>query len=218
MIRYDISGCVSDKVSGRTLSDKFLIRLRNCGIIKIMNWEAFFKITEFFGITAETAPKYLLFFIVAWFAFKWTLDSQLKPLRDLAGNLENFIIKFCSTIKTGGDISKMELYKRESPLSLLPKGMEELRKVGFIEDIDDSLEILFKTLDGLKPSNALELENLCAGTITYFISGSEKNYFKKTADYIYNHPEYNNSEYFKAAGLYLRDKYLARHPELLPNQ
>lgn len=187
-------------------------------------WETFFKITGFFGITAETAPKYLLFFIVFTLFFKWILNDELKPLKSLTEDLETFIVRLCSAIKTGGDINKIDMYEKtklfskNSPLALNPEGKEILGKIGFINDINNSEKVLFAKIDKLKPNSALELEELCTGTIIYFVLNSKENYFKKTADYIYNNPEYNEREFYKAAGLYLRDKYLEKHPELLPEE
>jgi hypothetical protein len=140
------------------------------------------------------------------------INRKIKPIE----KIEAFIIRLCGAIETGGDLTKIDLYTKESPLKINAEGIKAIEKIGFKKAIDDNLELIFKVIDKLGPKSALDVESLCIGIIHYLISDKEIKVFKEVEDFLYNNPKYNNSEYFKVAGLYLRDKYLERNPNLLP--
>lgn len=172
------------------------------GYFLILSGKILWKVYEFYGDTKKRNNDFDKFI------------TNIKPFKDITENLENFIIRLCSAIKTKGDIFELDLYKKGSPLYLTEKGKNKLKEIGVIDDIDNGLNSLFIALDKLTPSSKLEVENYSTGVIYYYINDSKNKVFKKTSNYLYNNPEYNQDEFYKAAGLYLRDKYLEKHPEI----
>jgi len=146
----------------------------------------------------------------------YLVNKRIKPIEQLAGRIENFIIRLCGAIESGGDIKGIELYSAESPLKITEKGMEIIEKIGFKKVIDNNSDYFFKYINGLEPKSALDVESICIGLIRYLMTDKKNNIFKEIEDFIYNNPEYNNPEYFKAGGIYLRDRYLEKNPSLLP--
>jgi len=177
-----------------------------------MDYETIKFIAKDLGFTLDKiTPLLVLVFLVIWL-----INRRMKPIEDLARRIESFIIRLCGVIQTGGDLTKMKLYNAESPLKILPKGMEIIQEMGFKKAIDDNLNFLIKFIDGLKPKTALDVEELSIGTISYLMKDATQTIFKEVENFIYIKPEYKNAEYFKVAGLYLRDKYLEKNPKLLP--
>ena len=132
--------------------------------------------------------------------------------------MDKFLIKLCSAIQTEGSLQKLDLYSSTSPLQIKDKGYEAIERMGFKKAIDDNISSLLKTLNKLEPRSAFEVEQYSIGLINFFITDKDVHFFKETEDYIYIHPEYNNPEYFKTAGLYLRDKYLKEYAKLIPKE
>jgi len=174
------------------------------------------QIFAFFGITPENTPKYILFGVIFFIGFQWILNKKIEPLDATIKKMESFVVRLCGALESGGEISKIQLYQSGSPLNLTDKGKNELTNIGFIEGINTNLDYLLSLIDKFKPASAFDVEKISIAVINYAINDSEVKIFKTVEDYIYSHPEYNNPEYFKAAGIYLRDKYFERHPNLLP--
>ncbi len=149
--------------------------------------------------------------------------ESFKDSHEKYGNrlkaVENFMLKLYTIVLTGGDVSKIPvagLLEENSPLNLTPLGKQKLEEIGFVDDVNNNIESLIKQIDQSNPKSALDVEVICIGLIRYSVLDSTSTIFKKSEDFIYNNPEFNNPSYFKATGVYLRDKYLEKHPELLP--
>ena len=115
-----------------------------------------------------------------------------------------------------------KLFVANSPLILTSIGTEILTAIKgkqFIEENYSELEIL---IDSMAPKTALDVQDSCAMGILQL---SRESIFKRIKDYIYHYPEYKINEgksiyldmdiISKLMGIYLRDKYLEKHPELL---
>lgn len=148
--------------------------------------------------------------------------EELKPIKDTIRNIEDFLVRLCSTIASGGELEKVEtykpLYEKGSRLEITREGMEILERIGFKADIDDNLPKLLTLLEERNPKTPFDVEQLSIGLIRYLMMTRKVDIFNRTENFLYNHPEYNHPEYFKTAGLYLRNKYLDKHPELLENE
>ena len=185
-------------------------------MIQYMNYislkENIIAILNDLGLTLDKIIPILLLAGILYYL----VNRRVKPIETLAKRIEGFIIRLCGAIESGGDIKGVELYSNQSPLEINPKGMEIIEKIGFKKVIENNSNILFKIVDELEPKSALDVESICIGIIRYLMSDKKNNIFKEVEDFLYNNPTYNNPEYFKTGGLYLRDKYLEKHPELLP--
>lgn len=162
------------------------------------------------GFTPDKLAPLLLLGGIAVFL----VDKKFKPIKRVMFKIEDFIIRLCGALETDGDLSKLKLYETGSPTHLTEEGRKALEKIGFKKDIDDNIEKLFKLIDRFKPKSRFDVEQICVGLIRYVMSDKELTIFNKTEGFLFNNPAYNNSEYFKAAGLYLRDKYLDAKPDI----
>lgn len=102
--------------------------------------DAFVNILTYLGLTPDKITPLLALGIVGVFL----IDKRIKPVENKFDKLEKFIIRFCTTVSTKGDMDKLELYKSDSPVSLTEKGREQIKKIGFIDDIDNNLDFLLK--------------------------------------------------------------------------
>lgn len=178
-----------------------------------MDYQTFKELCSSLGFTPDKLAPLLLIALVIIFI----INRRFKPVEKSINKIEGYLIRMSGVIQTGGDLSKMALYQADSPIQLTPKGIEELEKIGFKKNIDDNLDLLIKAIDNQTPKSALEVEQLSIGLIRFLITDTNVHIFKESEDFIYKNPTYNNIEYFKAAGIYLRDKYLNIHPELVPS-
>lgn len=94
--------------------------------------------------------------------------------------------------------------------------------------VDDNIDGLFKEIEGQNATTALDVQNYAPIAIG---NHSTKGLFNKAKDYIYSHPtfKFTNSEgndveipldlntLNTVLGLYLRDKFLETHPNIIPN-
>lgn len=175
------------------------------------------------GFTTEKIFPLLVLFLLGLFlvnkrfkSFESKHTSKIDRIEKLSLKMEEYIIRLSGVLGTKGDPSKLKLYEGNSPLTINKEGWEVLEKTFLKEGIDKNLDELFTWIDKIGVKSALDVESLSIGIISYFIQDNDAQIFKKTEDYLYNNPQYNNYEVYKVAGLYLRDKYLEKHPELLP--
>jgi len=163
------------------------------------------------GFTPDKIAPLLVLFLLGVFL----VNKRINPIEKLAKNLEQFIIRFCGALQTGGDINKVESYQSGSALNITPKGLEIIEQIGFKGAVDNNLPFLFKYIDSLQLKTKLDIESASVGVIHYLVEIDKENeIFREVKQYLYNNPAYNIPEYFKATGLYLRDKYLSEHPEI----
>lgn len=164
----------------------------------------------YLGFTPDNVTPLLILGLLGIFL----IDKKFKPIKKAIYKVEDFIIRLCGALESGGDISQINLYKKGSPIELTQEGLSALKKISFKQDIDNNTKVLFKLINRFKPKNAFDIEQICVGLIRYIMSDKELNVFTNTEKFLYNNPEYNKPEYYRAAGLYLRDKYFEAHPKI----
>lgn len=106
------------------------------------------------------------------------------------------------------DNEKIQQY---SPLQLTEKGKEWLEEIGFVKIFTDNSLDFFNLIDAEKPKTKYDVE---VSAFTSFITLSDKEYFKSIKEYLYQHPKENLQTIGKGAGIYIRDMYLEKHPEI----
>ena len=177
-----------------------------------MNLEVIKSLFVDLGFTLDKIfPLVVLFVLLVSVFYK-----IFKPTKKKLDNVEAFILRLCGAIQTGGTLSQVDTYSNASPLKINEKGYQVLEQSKFKKGIEDNIDLLLKSVDKLSPKSAFDVEQLCMGLITYVISDKNLNVFKESEDYLYQNPQDNKPEMFNLAGLYLRDKYLEKHPELIP--
>jgi len=159
------------------------------------------------------------------------IEGQLMPqitgintaLTSLSGSFRGLVIH----LQAKKVLSDTGLFMSKSPIRLTDLGREILSVIGGKEYVEKNVESLIKAMDAEGIKSALDTQTIAPIVITKI---SENNDFKHIKDYAFNNPLYHGKNAAGAdaqiaidmdtismvMGIYLRDKYLERHPELNP--
>lgn len=128
--------------------------------------------------------------------------NQISVVAFLSGKFEDYPLK---------------LYQNKSPVTFTELGEEILNEIGGKEFIDNSAVSLLKIMEEHEFKSPLDVEDyaplLLAGEV------SKWDEFTAVKNHIYHKPKYKDIDLdlpvaLRLIGLYLRDKYLEKHPEL----
>lgn len=160
------------------------------------------------------------------------IGTQLMPelkritasLLQLNGSFNNLVFHL------GASNEKFDtaLFVSKSPLRLTDIGLKILEEIGGKDFIDKNETELIAEMNKIGIKTALDSQTNAPVIIGM---ASNKESFNHIKDYIFNHPNYNvkaegednitiplNMNVIQnVMGIYLRDKYLAKHPELNPD-
>ena len=106
------------------------------------------------------------------------------------------------------DHDKLQSY---SPLQLTETGKKYLNDIGFIKIFEDNKKDFFDFIDSEKPTTKYDAEIVATKSVLILF---EKNYFKPIKEFLYTHPQDSLQSMSKIAGVYVRDSYLEKHPEI----
>ena len=160
------------------------------------------------------------------------IDTQLGPqlktihssLNTLNGSFNNLVVYLKA--KHGEDMD-VSIFITNSPIKLSPLGYRILEEIGGKEFVDNNIELLINEMDLEGIKTALDSQTYSPIIITKMSSIDS---FTKVKNYVYNNPFYKEKRtgsndivvsldmgtITNIMGIYLRDKYLERHPELNP--
>ncbi|MFA6160279.1 MAG: hypothetical protein WC678_04320 [Parcubacteria group bacterium] len=178
---------------------------------------------------AENYPKIFgaLFIIVGivWLTIKchsFYIDTKkvCNSHDDLKSKLDLLLDKFNSLIAVLGEsnaIKNPEIFSTNSPLNLTEKGINFIKRLSWDKILEDEKErkILFDTLDKLHLKNKLDVERYCTVILTEFYGSRKENPFTKVKEFLYNDATIDRQDAISACAIYLRDKYLESHPEII---
>ncbi len=106
------------------------------------------------------------------------------------------------------DHEKLETY---SPIQLTEAGIKYLDDIGFIKIFNDNKKDFFDFIDTEEPTTKYDTE--ISATKSFLIL-FEKEYFNSIKEFLYTHPQDSLQAMSKIAGVYIRDAYLEKHPEI----
>lgn len=140
------------------------------------------------------------------------VGMKLQVLDGLKHDMD--VVKFnlkavCDTLVRKGDLDPGVL-KNYSPLQLTEKGQAFIRKVGFDGVLSKSRQAFFAVIDREEPKTKYDVETSAIKSI--YGLGSEA-FMNPVKIYLYEHPEAGRT-YAATLGVYVRDAYLAAHPEI----
>lgn len=163
-------------------------------------------------------------------ANKLSIESEVKPdldaiIKSVAG-IEKSITALVVYLKTKDNSIDSNFFVARSPIQLTEIGLDILDRMNGKEYIDTYENKLISSLENLKPKTALDVEN---NADVLLLTLSSEDEFNKIKNYIYNNPVYKNKGVdelndveinldlklaISIMSVYLRNKYLAVHPEL----
>lgn len=194
--------------------------------------EVFIEFLKYFGITPENAGKYFMFAFLFVALLYILLKKELKPIKNSTNEIKKCVTHFDTYLvrlstyfeskypKSFSPIYK-ELEKRSSPTTLTELGDKILRDSKIDKYINENIESLFNKIDKSNPKTAFDVEN---DSFNALIGDVDDDSFIEIKNWLYENPEYEDSKnekfvvdltmVLRVGRLYLRDKYLEKHPEL----
>lgn len=112
------------------------------------------------------------------------------------------------------------MIESHSPRTLAEKGNRLLEQSGLKNAVDNHLDELLNFIKEKQPKSLLDIENQSFSSIS---DSQDKDWMTPVKDFIYNNPKFENTDLnidviIFIGGIYLRDKYLEKYPELIPKE
>lgn len=135
------------------------------------------------------------------------LDDLKVTVDTIKWNLK-VVTDFLTRTNENFDASELKGY---SPLTLTPEGEDSIKRLGFDVVFAKNKADFFDYIDGEKPKLKYDVEIAAIRSIFIFY---DKEYMKFLKIFFYNTPKRNIENTAPTLGVYIRDKYLAEHPEI----
>lgn len=134
-------------------------------------------------------------------------EKEIKPKVDRTDkNLNTLIVHLRTKRYVDTDLAFLN-----SPLQLTEKGKNLLKESHLSEIIDDNLDKFLENIAEKSPQTGYDVETSAFLAIFSFFNDPIMNPFKH---YLYEHPKVNQDDILKLGSIYLREKYLEKHPEI----
>ena len=98
-----------------------------------------------------------------------------------------------------------------SPLQLTPEGNKLINDIGFQNVFGSHKEDFFKFIESENPKLKYDVESMAIKSVHVL---QDKDYMNFLKVFFYNHPTRNLDNTGPTLGVYIRDRYLAEHPEI----
>lgn len=142
------------------------------------------------------------------------IGRQLQTLKALSNTTE----KIKLNVKVIGDhLTKSDAQfdpkelQSYSPLHLTKEGKKLITHIGFDKVFEEHHEDFCGYIDGEEPKLKYDVELAAIKSISAL---SDKEYMQFLKIYFYNNPTRNMQNVAPTLGVYIRDKYLEKHPEI----
>jgi len=135
-----------------------------------------------------------------------TLDTLTTTTKTIKINLSAVANHMIKNYKF--DPSELHTY---SPVGLTAIGKEFIKTLGFDNVFEKNKPDFFSYIDSENPKLKYDVESAAIKSISVLY---EKEYMDFLKVFFYNHPARNIENTAPTLGIYIRDKYLAEHPEI----
>lgn len=132
-----------------------------------------------------------------------TLSTTTEKIKTNLNAMANHMIKGYNF-----DPSELATY---SPIQLTDVGQEFIKRLGFDNVLEKNKKDFFSSIDSENPKLKYDVELAAIKSISVFY---EKEYMNFLKVFFYNNPTRNIENTAPTLGVYIRDKYLAEHPEI----
>ncbi|MBI3421015.1 MAG: hypothetical protein HY006_03040 [Candidatus Sungbacteria bacterium] len=133
------------------------------------------------------------------------IERTMKTMKDNIKIISNALVA-SATVEWDGT-----LLKDYSPLTLTPEGMAYLQAAGFPQIFASHEADFLDFLEDSLPTTKYDVEALATQSI---LLNADKEYMQPLKIYLYNHPKDSMPALAKVAGIFVRDHYLEKHPEI----
>jgi len=135
------------------------------------------------------------------------LDDLREDLRNVKHNIKS-IADFLTAKESSFDASKLKHY---SPLRLTEEGKAFIKLIGFDRIFTDNQKTFFAFINEESPKVKYDVELSSIKSI-YFLM--DRQFMDPLKRHMYEHPEERIDRIAPTLGIYIRDAYLAEHPEI----
>jgi len=146
------------------------------------------------------------------------ISSIETTVTDTSHKVDGLGRKLTSIISYLGtrDSKAMAVINSGSPMELTDLGQDLLNASGGKEFVESHLDGLLQLIEKDSPKTGLDVENAAKGII---VDVSDNSDFRQIKNFIYNNPSYKDIDVSLATlatviGIFLRDFYLEKHPEV----
>ena len=148
------------------------------------------------------------------------LESIQIDTQSTNKKLSLLIEKFNTLIATLAEknlIDNPELFSMNSPINLTLGGIELVKKVGWEKSLsdDNNKKILFESLDKLQLKTKYDVEKYSIVLLTELAGARDDNPYTPIKKYLYENANQKDFNVLTACAIYLRDKYLESHLEIM---
>jgi hypothetical protein len=145
-----------------------------------------------------------------------SIGRQLQVLDDVKTTTEKikYNVKVVSDylIKHGGGKFNSAELRNYSPLQLTENGLAFVKNIGFEKVFEENRAEFFACIDGEHPKLKYDVESAAVKSIFLLNDKPFMNFLKV---YLYNNPTRTLDDVSQTLGVYIRDKYLEGHPEII---
>lgn len=118
------------------------------------------------------------------------------------------ISDYLTSANTDFDHTELQAY---SPLNLTPKGEKLIKSLGFDKIFNEHQDDFCNLIHEERPKLKYDVEKAAIKSISTLYDKDYMNFLKV---YFYNNPGRNLKNVAPTFGIYVRDKYLQKHPEI----
>ena len=157
--------------------------------------------------------------LIKFGGFKESFNNMTQSIDKMDKNItkNTHILRAVTTFLYTSSDATTGLFESNSPITLTDIGKEVLNVSGGKEYVDNNIDGLIQKMEEENLKTALDVQNYSSSLLFQKIDDDN---FKKIKNFIYNNPNYkkvniSSTVIIKTMSIYLRDKYLDRHPNLL---
>lgn len=147
------------------------------------------------------------------YAFLTSNFDHLDKKQSLLIEKFNSLVNVLSEKKA---IKTPTLFSVNSPINLTEGGQQLVADLGWKTVMADEAykKTLFETLDKIHLTTRFDVEKYCIVILSEYSGSPKESPYTPIKKYLYEHANIDDTEALTACAIYLRDAYLAAHPEI----
>ena len=137
-----------------------------------------------------------------------TLEQIEKTMQIMKDNIKIISNALVGSAGVRWDVTLLKDY---SPLSLTPEGLSYLQHMDFPQIFAAHREDFLGFIASTEPKTKYDVELMAMQSV---LLHADEEYMQPMKVYLYNHPKDSLPAFAKVAGIFVRDHYLEKHPEI----
>jgi hypothetical protein len=156
------------------------------------------------------------------------IDTSISGVQTSITGMQTSVINLIMYLKTKDEKFDTSLFRSQSPIHLTDLGSKILTDIGGKKAIEDNIEKLMLAMEAQEFKSGLDVQNYASVLVMNMFNDEM---FTHVKNYMFSNPIYKHPKADKEVdmpldmatvntilGIYLRDKYFEKHPELNKNE